>query len=203
MKRGKRGSIMREIESLLRSGKLPKDVVRMGYSKSTVYEVYKRMKKRADIEVITVFRMLNEGKSIVEIVTEINMDPQKAIKIFEQWVSLKKREMEARRELNEVLIKESDMAFIEIARYLGELKRSQCTYYVEKHGYCSEIDEKRFPIGMEKFFIYDPKRERYYANILDYPFFCAFCGLFEQRFPGITEEKLSSELKSILKPRED
>jgi len=74
-------------------GVKPKDLVKKGYPKSTVYEAYRRFRAREEAKrtpIVEVFKRLEEGKSLPKIVVETGLDPEKVKEIYQKWLDLKK-----------------------------------------------------------------------------------------------------------------
>jgi len=84
------------IETLIEQfgkGKKPKDLIEEGYSRSTVYEAYRRFKAREEAKktpIVEVFKRLEEGKTLPRIVVETGLDPEKVKEIYNKWLELRK-----------------------------------------------------------------------------------------------------------------
>jgi len=96
------------IESLIEQfekGKTPKELIKEGYKKSTVYEAYRRYKAREEAKktpVVQVFKRLEEGKTLPKIVIETGLDPDEVKKIYEKWLELKKIDINQPAVLNDI-----------------------------------------------------------------------------------------------------
>ena len=76
-----------------KKGKKPKDLIKEGYKRSTVYLAYKRFKEREEAKkkpIVEVFKRLEEGKTLPRIVVETGLDPDEVKKCYEKWLELKK-----------------------------------------------------------------------------------------------------------------
>ncbi len=176
-RKGQRRSVIKEIQRLLIQGLSPREIIEMGYPKSTVYEARKRL-ALSDDDVRLVFRLLNEGKRLQEIVIETGLHPRRVKEIFEEWKALDEAQYSYRLKQQDGM---SD-AFFLIVRYMGITKRGRCSFYNPETGVCMMYVEKYVERELVEagVFVYDPSREVYYLNVRDHPEACAFCTLSEK-----------------------
>jgi len=187
---------MKEIEKLFLQGYEAKEIIEMGYPKSTVYEVRRRL-RLSDYDVIVVFKLLAQGKRLPEIVIETRLPPSRVKEIYKMWVELEELQGSTTRHNVENI---PSSLFI-VMRYMGEYKRGQCYFFNIESGLCMKMREKYVEPALSEsgIFVYDAKRDYYYANVRDNPVFCALC----HNFTPIEKAKFVEDIGAIEAANED
>lgn len=169
--------LMKEIESLLLSGKKPKEIIKMGYAKSTVYEVYKRLRSQGDLEALTVFRLLEEGKSLTKIVIETGISPENVKQYYEKWYELKRIDINQPTTL-ELLSQVQEI--LERMIFTATLFRDRCRYFNEKKGICEAWRFHTISKGKNEF-KFDKTANVYRLNVGAHPEYCIPCKKYTRR----------------------
>ncbi|RLE46998.1 MAG: hypothetical protein DRJ31_09425 [Candidatus Methanomethylicota archaeon] len=149
---------MSVIETLIEQfekGKKPKDLIKEGYAKSTVYEAYRRFKAREEAKktpIVEVFKRLEEGKSLPKIVIETGLDPDKVKEIYNKWLELRKIDVNqpvVLKEIEELKEKLSNVGIEQLGE-INKLLKALKGLYIIKCPTCGVIllvDKTRVRIG--------------------------------------------------------